>query len=93
MMRPAVSEHAKRAAEARGIPYGEVASIVAERVPAGNAVKSWAVFCGWAQGWAGASNGDEVWAIVRAGVIRTVMYRRRSQPKTPAALDVERVIS
>jgi hypothetical protein len=37
------------------------------------------------------SNGDEVWAICRGGFVKTVMLRRSTQPKTPAAFDVDRV--
>jgi len=92
-MTPAVSVHAKRAAESRGIPYGEVATIVAER--AGDRLPArmgLAVFCGWAAGWRGASNGDEVWAVVRGSEIRTVFFRRAGQPATPEALRVAEVI-
>jgi hypothetical protein len=37
------------------------------------------------------SNGDEVWAICRGGTVRTIMLRRSTQPKTPAAFGVDRV--
>ncbi len=37
------------------------------------------------------SNGDEVWAICRFGVVATIMLRRSAQPKTPAAFGVRRV--
>lgn len=40
--------------------------------------------------WAG-SNGDEVWAILRAGKVRTVMLRRSSQPRHARAFDVDQV--
>lgn len=42
--------------------------------------------------WSDQSNGDEVWAVVRRGDIRTVMLRRSSQPGTAAALRVDRVV-
>lgn len=38
-----------------------------------------------------ASNGDEVWAICREGLVKTVMLRRSTQPRTPAAFGVQRV--
>jgi len=37
------------------------------------------------------SNGDELWAIVRAKRLHTVMLRRSTQPKTPKALRVQKV--
>jgi hypothetical protein len=37
------------------------------------------------------SNGDEVWAIIRDGVVVTTMLRRSTQPKTCASLRVEHV--
>lgn len=39
------------------------------------------------------SNGNEVWAIVRGGQVKTVMLRRSDQPATPTALRVNKVIS
>lgn len=43
--------------------------------------------------WSDESNGDEVWAILRRGELKTVMLRRRSsQPPTPQALRVDRVV-
>ncbi len=39
-----------------------------------------------------ASNGDEVWAVVRDGVVRTVMLRRSTQPRDPGAFGVDRVL-
>jgi hypothetical protein len=41
--------------------------------------------------WSDRSNGDEVWAIVRNRRLVTIMLRRNTQPKTPAALKVDRV--
>lgn len=41
--------------------------------------------------WSDRSNGDEVWAIVRGRNLVTIMLRRSSQPKTPAALKVAKV--
>ena len=37
------------------------------------------------------SNGDEVWAIIRGGTVKTIMLRRSTQPRTPAAFGVDRV--
>tara|TARA_R110001592_G_scaffold67354_2_gene206538 strand:- start:1902 stop:2201 length:300 start_codon:yes stop_codon:yes gene_type:complete len=38
------------------------------------------------------SNGENVVAIVRRGIVKTVMLRRDNQPPTRAALRVDRVI-
>lgn len=42
--------------------------------------------------WGEESNGDEVWAILRRGELKTVMLRRSSQPPTPSALRVDKVV-
>lgn len=42
--------------------------------------------------WGNESNGDEVWAIVRDKVVKTIMYRRSSQPATAEALRVDAVV-
>ncbi len=39
--------------------------------------------------WDDRSNGDEVWAIIRAGRVTTIMLRRSTQPVTRAAFDVD----
>lgn len=85
------TDHAERQARMRGIDPAEVAAIVAERV--GESIhESAAVLVGYCEEVArGYSNGDAVWAILRAGIIATVMYRRTGQPATAAALRVERV--
>lgn len=36
-----------------------------------------------------ASNGDQVWAIVRGGRVVTMMFRRSTQPATAEAMRVE----
>jgi uncharacterized membrane protein len=87
-----ITGHATRQAETRGIPVDTVLGIVAERATAAQCAGSVAVFCGWLEGFRGASNGDEVWAIVREGTLATVMFRRDSQPATPAALRVSEVV-
>lgn len=38
------------------------------------------------------SNGDEVWAVCRDGRLVTLMLRRSSQPKTPDAFRVDKVL-
>lgn len=38
--------------------------------------------------WGAESNGQDVWAIVEDGVVRTFMYRRRSQRADRAAFNV-----
>lgn len=42
--------------------------------------------------WGEVSNGDEVWAVVRGGSVRTVMLRRSTQPATPEAMRVDAVL-
>lgn len=39
--------------------------------------------------WSRGSNGDEVWAIIRSGVIQTVMLRRHTQLKGAENFNVE----
>lgn len=39
-----------------------------------------------------ASNGENLWAIIRGGIILTVYYRRTSQPSDKTAFRVDRVI-
>jgi hypothetical protein len=97
-MRPIeVSDHARRQCETRGISPADIAGIVTERVGSGRLASrfgSWAVLCGYTdEGWRGASNGDVVWAVVRAGRVATVMFRRDDQPSTCSAFDVERVVA
>lgn len=42
--------------------------------------------------WSDKSNGDEVWAIIRRGELKTVMLRRSSQPAEAWALRVDKVV-
>ena len=42
--------------------------------------------------WSDESNGDEVWAVLRRGELKTVMLRRSSQPSTAQALRVDKVV-
>lgn len=42
--------------------------------------------------WSDESNGDEVWAVLRRGELKTVMLRRSSQPPTAQALRVDKVV-
>lgn len=42
--------------------------------------------------WSDVSNGDTVWAVIRGGTVATVMLRRSTQPTTPAAFGVDRVL-
>ena len=43
------------------------------------------------EAWGDRSNGNQVWAIVRYGELRTVMLRRSTQPATPQAFNVDKV--
>jgi hypothetical protein len=38
------------------------------------------------------SHGEVVWAIIRDGLLKTVMFRRATQPATPEALRVDVVV-
>lgn len=44
------------------------------------------------EAWSEKSNGDEVWTIIRNQKLVTLMLRRHTQPKTPLALKVDRVV-
>lgn len=97
-MRFQMSPHAARQAEVRRITPREIAEIVEERMAAfDDAVaktESFAILCGYTEdrGSLVGSNGDEVWAVLREATITTVMLRRGNQPKTPAALRVNKVV-
>lgn len=54
-------------------------------------VRTLAAFVGHA--WSDTSNGDTIVAIIRGRDIQTIMYRRRSQPFTRDALNVERTVT
>lgn len=76
--RTAVAERIGRVAAA--LPGGDVALRVLTLAGQRNAA------------WSNVSNGDTVWAIVRGGTVATVMLRRSTQPTTPAAFGVDRVL-
>ena len=42
--------------------------------------------------WGDASNGSDVWAVIRGGAVVTVMLRRKQQPTSPGAFGVDRVV-
>lgn len=42
--------------------------------------------------WSDTSNGDDVWVVIRNGIIKTVMFRRSSQPTDAWALRVDKVV-
>jgi len=93
-----VEEHALRAAKARNIPVTDVVDAVHDRLTERNIRMTneldAAIWVGTTEdGWRGGSNGDMVWAIIREGALKTVMFRRDSQPATPAALRVKLVIA
>ena len=91
------TDHAERAAASRSIPLADVIGAAQERLDAHRiAVETAdaAVLVGYTDdGWQGFSNGNVVWAIIRDGVLATVMFRREDQPSTPAALRVRTVIA
>jgi len=93
-----VEEHALRAAKSRNIPITDVVDAVNDRLREQNSRMTQdldaAIFVGTTEdGWRGGSNGDQVWAMIRNGALKTVMFRRDSQPATPAALRVRTVIA
>jgi len=92
-----VSAHAAKQAASRNIPVGDVVAAAEERMAASHiaaAAADAAILVGYAEeGWQGGSNGNVVWAIVRAGELVTTMFRRATQPSTPAALRVATVIA
>jgi hypothetical protein len=44
------------------------------------------------QAWSDTSNGDTLVAIIRGREVQTFMFRRRTQPFRPDALNVDRVV-
>lgn len=44
------------------------------------------------QAWSDQSNGDTLVAIIRGRQVQTFMFRRRTQPFRPDALNVDRVV-
>lgn len=45
------------------------------------------------QAWSAESNGDTIVAIIRGRVVQTFMFRRRTQPFTRDALNVDRTVT
>jgi len=94
-----VHEHAENAAASRNIPIKDVVDAVNDRFIEQNlmldATTDAAVLVGFAEnaGWKGFSNGNVVWAVIRNGELKTVMFRREDQPSTPVALRVRTVIA
>lgn len=87
-----IHPHAVKQCADRDFPVEAVLRVIRKKMGAA-APTSAAVLIGWtADRWsAGLSNGDEVWAIIRDGEVKTVMLRRGTQPKTRTALRVEEV--
>jgi len=89
------TDHARRQCAARELPVEAIEVIVTSKLAESNLrAESVAVFVGRVRGHDSivASNGECVWAIVRGGVIATVMCRRGTQPATRGALRVDAVI-
>jgi hypothetical protein len=94
-MRTEMTPHARRQCETRDFPVEAVQRVVETKLAQlSRAYESVAVFVGRTADRGGlvGSNGECVWAIVRDGVVTTVMLRRGSQPSTPQALRVSAVI-
>jgi hypothetical protein len=45
------------------------------------------------QPWSDESNGDHLYAIIRGGRVVTILWRRSTQPASPEAFRVQRVMS
>lgn len=93
----ALTNHAVSRALARFGPKAEdvilaKATVAARHVPEDSAALLMARLPRPRNGtWGEASNGDEVWAIVRHGTVVTLMLRRSNQPHRPADFDVAAV--
>lgn len=91
-----LTSHAARACSSRDIPADVVLDVVRRKLADRPTVDSVAVRVGRYAATRGAlvgSNGDTVWAVVRGGVVTTVMLRRSDQPSTRAALRVDLVVA
>lgn len=90
-------DHARSQAALRNIPISDVTDAALERLADRRIdprTADAAILVGYADGgWVGGSNGNVVWAIIRNGELRTVMYRRDDQPSTCDALRVRTVIA
>jgi hypothetical protein len=89
-----MTPHAIRQCQGRSLPVEAVQVIVGDKLRATSVSGDVAVFVGRVKGHDSivASNGEQVWAIVRGGVVATVMCRRDGQPNTRGALHVDAVI-
>lgn len=66
--------------------------VTAHRYKASVAVRVARLSQAYGDPWSDASNGSDVWAVIRGGRVATVMLRRKQQPTNPAAFGVERVV-
>lgn len=55
------------------------------------AIRVWRMRHMVGQAWSDQSNGDDIIAIVRQGIVQTFMFRRSTQPHTPEAYNVRKV--
>ena len=87
-----IHAHAIKQCADRDFPVDAVLRVIAKKM-GNDKPNSAAVLIGWtADRWSsGLSNGDEVWAVIRDGEVKTVMLRRGTQPKTRGALRVDAV--
>lgn len=69
-----------------------VTSALATRLPGATAVRLLKLPARVNEAWGARSNGDAVWAVYRDHRVCTVFLRRSTQPSTPEAFDVERVL-
>lgn len=87
------TQHALDRCKTRGLPAENIARVVASKLR--ETVRDAAVLVAELDRKVtlnDGSNGDEVWAIIRDGLIATVMLRRKSQRDTVRNLGVAAVI-
>jgi hypothetical protein len=61
--------------------------------PFGSYALRWSIPNMVGQAWSDLSNGDTIVAVVRGGIVGTFMFRRRTQPFTRDALNVDKVVN
>jgi len=89
-----LTPHAIRSCETRGLPADVIHRVATAKTGGIREDSDYAVHVGRVpdRGSLVGSNGSEVWAIVRGLAITTIMLRRKDQPSTAAALDVDYII-
>lgn len=90
-----MSPHAVRQCVSREIPVDVLRGVLLAKMSHLREPGDYAVHVGRSidRGGLIGSNGTEVWAIVRDDTVTTVMLRRKDQPSTARAFDVDGVIA